>query len=150
MFKHFQRTNHSLNRPFTPSITIHLASSYTPSIPPRRAFLASVCSSVPLVMSAPAALANREYEGIGYLGGSSQVDVNNANVRAYLKMPGMSPSIAGKITSHGPYGSVGDVMNIQGLTSEEKGVIKKYESRLVALKPSPDYVIDRINNGLYR
>jgi len=76
--------------------------------------------------------------------------VNNANVRAYLKMPGMYPAVAGKIVSNGPYSSVGDIYNIAGLTSREKDVMKKYESKFVALKPSADYVIDRINNGLYR
>jgi photosystem II PsbU protein len=91
-----------------------------------------------------------DYENIGYLGGSNIVDVNNANVRAYLKMPGMYPGAAGKIVSNGPNSSVSDIYKIPGLTSGEADVIKKYESRFVAKKPSPDYVIDRINNGLYR
>lgn len=89
-----------------------------------------------------------DYENIGYLGGSQIVDVNNANVRAYLKMPGMYPTVAGKIVSNGPYASVGDLYKIPGLNSKEAEVIKKYESRFVAKTPSPDYVIDRINNGL--
>jgi len=76
--------------------------------------------------------------------------VNNANVRAYLRMPGMYPAAAGKIVSHGPYKSIADVYAIPGLTSAEKDVIKKYESRFTAKEPSPEYVIDRINNGLYR
>lgn len=92
----------------------------------------------------------RDYEAIGYLGGSDKVDLNNANVRVYLKMPGMYPAVAGKIVSHGPYASVGDVYKIDGLTGGEKEVLKKYESRFVVTAPSPDYVIDRINNGLYR
>ena len=75
--------------------------------------------------------------------GGSQVDLNNANVRAYLKMPGMYPAVAGKIVSNGPYSSVGDIYNIAGLTSREKDVLKKYESKFVALKPSADFVIDR-------
>ena len=78
------------------------------------------------------------------------VDVNNANVRAYLRMPGMYPAAAGKIVSHGPYKSVADLYNIPGLSSAEKDVIKKNEGRLTAKEPSPEYAIDRINNGLYR
>mmetsp|Transcript_351 Transcript_351/g.794 ORF Transcript_351/g.794 Transcript_351/m.794 type:complete len:151 (-) Transcript_351:349-801(-) len=100
----------------------------------------------------PVAAANAvvDYENVAYLGGSSKVDINNANVRVYLKMPGMYPAAAGKIVSNGPYNSVSDIFNIPGLSSKEKEVMKKYESRFVALKPSADYVIDRINNGLYR
>ena len=41
-----------------------------------------------------------------------------------------------------------ELTKIFGSQWAEKNVIKKYESRFVALKPSADYVIDRINNGL--
>lgn len=102
------------------------------------------------VMAPSPAQAVRDYENIGYLGGGQVVDINNANIRVYLKMPGMYPGPAGKIASNGPYNSVSDIYNIPGLSSEEKNVMKKYESRFTALKPSADYVIDRINNGLYR
>ena len=78
------------------------------------------------------------------------MDINNANIRAYLKMPGMYPAVAAKVVSNGPYSSVGDVMNIPNLTGKEKDVLKKYEGRFVALKPSADFVVDRVNNGLYR
>lgn len=63
-------------------------------------------SSVPCVCSA----------GVGYLGGGDKVDLNNANVRAYVKYPGLYPTIAGKIVSHGPYKNVGDVFSASGLT----------------------------------
>jgi len=65
-------------------------------------------------------------------------------------MPGMYPAVAGKIVSHGPYKSVSDVYNIPGMTQAEKDVFKKYESRMTAKEPAAEYVIDRINNGLYR
>lgn len=92
----------------------------------------------------------RDYDAVAYLGGGSIVDVNNANIRVYLKMPGMYPTLAGKVVTNGPYASVGDLYNIKGLTSEEKNTLKKYESRFTAKSPAPDYVIDRYNNGLYR
>ena len=76
--------------------------------------------------------------------------MNNANVRVYLKMPGLYPNVAGKIASNGPYKAVSELYNIPGLTSAEKELIKKYEGRFTAKAPSADYVIDRINNGLYR
>ncbi|GMH76328.1 hypothetical protein TrVE_jg8744 [Triparma verrucosa] len=129
--------------PAKPSTQLNAADS-------RRAFLTSAAGAAAAVVGASPAFAIRDYEGLGYLGGGSQVDLNNANVRAYLKMPGMYPAVAGKIVSNGPYSSVGDIYNIAGLTSREKDVLKKYESKFVALKPSADFVIDRINNGLYR
>jgi len=103
-----------------------------------------------LAAFAPEAKAIRDYDAVGLLGGGNIVDVNNANVRVYLKMPGLYPNVAGKIASNGPYKSVGDLYNIKGLTGTEKDLIKKYESRFTVTAPSADYVIDRINNGLYR
>ena len=118
----------------------------------RRDFLSSAAAAAiaGFVAFTPlAANAKKDYENVGYLGGGRQVDINNANVRVYLKMPGLYPAVAGKIASNGPYKNVGDVYNIPGLTSKEKEVIKKYEDRFVAKEPAADYVIDRINNGLY-
>jgi photosystem II PsbU protein len=115
----------------------------------RREFLSAAASAAGMAAFVPAANAVRDYENVKYLGGSNIVDINNANVRVYLKMPGMYPTVAGKIASHGPYKTVSDVYNIPGLTGPEKDMIKKYESRFTAQTPSADYVIDRINNGLY-
>ena len=114
----------------------------------RREFLSAFGVAAGMAAFAPAANAIRDYENVGLLGGSSVVDVNNANVRVYLKMQGMYPTVAGKIASNGPYATVSEIYNIPGLTGKEKELIKKYESRFTAQKPSADYVIDRINNGL--
>merc|ERR1712146_152307 len=94
-----------------------------------------------------AANADIDYEGVKYLGGGDQIDLNNANVRAYLRLPGMYPSIAGKIVNNQtPLKSVGDVYNIKGLTEKEKAVIKSYESKgkFVVLEPKAEYVVDRV------
>jgi photosystem II PsbU protein len=93
------------------------------------------------------ARAEVDYEGIKYLGGGEKVDLNNANIRAYLKVPGIYPSIASKIVTHGPFKTVADVYNIEGLTGAEKDTIKKSESRFVVMEGKPEYVIDKINNG---
>lgn len=114
----------------------------------RREFLSAAVVAAAGLAVPGAASAVRDYENIGFLGGSETIDINNANVRVYLKLPGMYPNAAGKIAANGPYNSVNEVYNIPGLTSKEKDIIKKYESRFTALKPSADYVIDRINNGL--
>jgi hypothetical protein len=84
--------------------------------------------------------------GVGYLGGSEKIDVNNANVRVYSRFPGMYPTVAGKIVSHGPYKTVADLYSISGLTEQEKSILKKYESKFITLEPAPEYTIDRINN----
>ena len=55
---------------------------------------------------------------------------------------------AGKIVTHGPYKSVSDIYAF--MNEKEKAATKKYESRLITLEPSAMYVIDRVNNGLYR
>ena len=94
-----------------------------------------------------------DYAGLPYLGGGDKIDLNNANIRAYLRLPGMYPSIAGKITSTKlPFKNVGDVYNIKGLTDKEKAIIKSYESKgkFIVLEPAAEYVMDRTNNGLYR
>ena len=116
----------------------------------RREFLSAAAIAVAGLASVAPANAVRDYENVGFLGGGKVVDINNANVRAYLKMPGLYPNVAGKIASNGPYKSVSEVYSIPGLTGAEKDLIKKYESRFTAFAPSADYVIDRINNGLYR
>jgi photosystem II PsbU protein len=118
----------------------------------RREFLSSAAAAVAagvFLAGAPgAANAVRDYENVAYLGGGDKIDINNANVRAYLKLQGMYPSAGGKIASHGPYNSVSEIYNIPGLSGKEKDAMKKHESKFVALKPEADYVIDRINNGL--
>lgn len=107
---------------------------------------AAAALALPLVANADV-----DYDGIKYLGGGDQIDLNNANIRAYLRLSGMYPGAAGKIASNKvPFKAVSDVYNIPGLTAKEKEVIKKYESRFVVLEPKPEYVIDRMNNGLYR
>jgi photosystem II PsbU protein len=116
----------------------------------RRAFLAGAAAVAAAAAIPSAANAVRDYENVGLLGGSEIIDINNANVRAYLKLPGMYPNAAGKIASNGPYNAVSEIYNIPGLTSREKDILKKYEGRFVTKTPSADYVIDRINNGLYK
>jgi len=116
----------------------------------RREQVASATAAAVVALSPIAATAMVDYDGVQYLGGSDKVDINNANVQAYRQFPGMYPSAAGQICSHGPYKSVADIYNIPGLKEELKNIIKKYEGNLVVLPANPAYFIDRINNGLYR
>mmetsp|Transcript_47512 Transcript_47512/g.81736 ORF Transcript_47512/g.81736 Transcript_47512/m.81736 type:complete len:142 (+) Transcript_47512:37-462(+) len=126
-----------------------LASAF--QVQSRRTFIKEAAGAAAIVAGAAApALAAIDYEGVKYLGGGDQIDLNNANVRSYLRFSGMYPTIAGKIVSNGPFKTVADVYNIPTLSGKEKEVLKKYESKFVVLEPRAEYVIDRINNGLYR
>merc|ERR1719343_676741 len=91
-----------------------------------------------------------DYDGVKYLGGSDKVDINNANVQAYRQFPGMYPTAAGAIATHGPYKDVNEVYDIPNLAPTLKEIIKKYEKNLVCLPASPAYFLDRVNNGMYR
>ena len=115
----------------------------------RREVISKVLGSAAL-LSATAANADIDYAGVGFLGGSSTIDVNNANVRVYTKLPGLYPNAAGKIVSGAPYKSKEEMYSKAKFTAGESAAVKKYDSRFIFLEPKPEYVIDNINNGLYR
>merc|ERR1719310_94125 len=115
----------------------------------RRELVSKVLGSAALLSALPA-VAEIDYAGVGYLGGSSQIDVNNANIRVYQKLPGVYPNAAGKIVSKGPYKSKEDMYAKAGFSPAESAAVKKYDSKFLFLEPKPEYVIDNINNGLYR
>lgn len=57
----------------------------------RRAALSAALSAAAAIVAVPlAANANIEYANVGFLGGGDKIDVNNANIRAYVKYPGTS------------------------------------------------------------
>uniref|UniRef100_A0A7S3U8J5 Photosystem II 12 kDa extrinsic protein n=1 Tax=Strombidinopsis acuminata TaxID=141414 RepID=A0A7S3U8J5_9SPIT len=116
----------------------------------RRQQVASVVGAAAVAASPFAASAIVDYDGIKYLGGSDKVDLNNANVQAYRQFPGMYPSAAGQIATHGPYKAVSDIYNIPNLDEKLAAIMKKYESNFVVLPANEAYFIDRINNGMYR
>jgi photosystem II PsbU protein len=126
------------------------AADETPVIS-RRAVITAAVSAVAAALIAPvASLANIEYANVGYLGGGDQIDVNNANVRAYLKLPGFYPTLAGMIVKNAPYKSTDEIAKIPGITETMKATLVKYKDNLVALEPAPEYQIDMYSNGLYR
>lgn len=140
---------HSAVAAFVTPNSVQQRSAATALSADRRDFLASAAAAAVGGMAfVLPANAIRDYENIGLLGGGEIVDINNANIRVYLKMPGLYPNVAGKLVKNTPYKSVADIYNIPGLTGPEKDVLKKYESRFVTKEPSADFVIDRFNNGL--
>jgi photosystem II PsbU protein len=115
----------------------------------RRELLSKVLGASALI-GAAAANAEVDYAGVGYLGGASIIDVNNANIRVYQKLPGMYPNAAGKIVSNAPYKSKEELYTKAKLSGPEAAAVKKYEAKFIFLEPRPEYIIDNINNGLYR
>jgi len=115
----------------------------------RRDFISKTLGASAL-FAATAANADIDYAGVGYLGGAAQIDVNNANVRVYTKKPGMYPTIATKIVSNVPYKNKDDMYAKAKFTAKEAETVKQYDSQFIFLEPRAEYVIDIINNGLYR
>ncbi|CEM11926.1 unnamed protein product [Vitrella brassicaformis CCMP3155] len=112
--------------------------------------IASLPLAAALFATPFAAEAVRDYDGVGYLGGAEKIDLNNANVRVYQRLPGMYPTLGAKLAKNGPYQNVKDVYSIKGLSEREKELLKKYESDFVVLQPREEYTVDKFNNGLYR
>lgn len=63
----------------------------------------------------------------------------------YMSLPGLFPTVAGKIASHGPYNSVKDMYNIEGLTARDKKMMQKYESEFTVNPASLRTFNERIN-----
>ena len=87
-------------------------------------------------LGAAAANAEIDYAGVGYLGGAKQIDVNNANIRAYIKLPGMYPTVAGKmlkalppvtIRQKGGFKNYDDMLKLVAFDDKEKAVVEKYK-----------------------
>jgi len=115
----------------------------------RRELVSKVLGASAL-FAAGAANAEVDYAGVGFLGGAKTIDVNNANIRVYQKLPGVYPNAAGKIVSKAPYKSKEDMYTKAGFSAPEAAAVKKYDSNFIFLEPRPEYIIDNINNGLYR
>jgi photosystem II PsbU protein len=116
----------------------------------RRELVAKAALGASAFLGAAAANAEVDYAGVGYLGGSKTIDVNNANVRVYQKLPGMYPNAAGKLVSKAPYKNKDDMYAKAGFSAKEAEATRKYDSNFIFLEPRPEYIIDNINNGLYR
>ena len=62
----------------------------------------------------------------------------------------MYPGAAGKIVSNVPYKGKEDMYSKAGFSAAEAAAVKKYDANFIFLEPRPEYIIDNINNGLYR
>lgn len=82
----------------------------------------------------------------------SKLDLNNTNVQAFAKFPGLYPTIAGKIVKNAPYSAVEDVLSISNLSDREKEILQKNLDNFTVTEPDPALVegADRFNNGVYK
>jgi len=82
----------------------------------------------------------------------SKLDLNNANVQAFVKYRGLYPTIAKKILKNAPYEEVEDVLEIPNLSDRERELIESNLSNFTVTPPDPALVegADRYNNGVYR
>lgn len=107
-------------------------------------------SSVSPVLAAVEGLKNEADAKM--LEAAGKLDLNNVNVRAFLELPGMYPTVARKIIASAPYDSVDDVLDIPGLSERQISTIKKYMDQFTVTEQV--YALtdgdDRINNGVYR
>lgn len=81
-----------------------------------------------------------------------KLDLNNTNVRYFRKYTGLYPTIAGLIVKNAPYESVEDVLDIPGLTAQQKAVLEDNLDHFTVTEVTKELVEgqDRINNGVYR
>ncbi|MEB3178102.1 MAG: photosystem II complex extrinsic protein PsbU [Nostocaceae cyanobacterium] len=104
-----------------------------------------------LVAEAPTELRNRADEKLADVYGE-KIDLNNTNVRAFQKLPGMYPTLASKIVNNAPYEKVEDVLNIRGLSERQKNRLQANLDNFIVTEMEATYTEgdDRYNNGIYR
>ena len=81
-----------------------------------------------------------------------KIDLNNTNVRAFQKYPGLYPTLARKIIRSAPYESVEDVLEIEGLSDRQKQILQANLDKFTVTDVESVFTEgdDRYNNGIYR
>jgi photosystem II PsbU protein len=108
--------------------------------------------SVPvLAVESQAALRNRADAKLATEFGK-KIDLNNTNVRAFQKYPGLYPTLARKIIANAPYQNVEDVLEIPGLSDRQKQILQANLDNFAATDVEAAFTEgdDRYNNGIYR
>lgn len=81
-----------------------------------------------------------------------KIDLNNTNVRAFMRYPGLYPTLARQIVKNAPFEKLDDVLDMPGLTERQKDVLKD-NFKNFTVSPPVDALVegaDRFNNGIYR
>jgi photosystem II PsbU protein len=109
---------------------------------------ATVRSSALLAVEAP--LRNRADDKLATEFGK-KIDLNNTNVRAFRKYPGLYPTLARKVVDNAPYEKVEDVLEIPGLSDSQKQKLQANFDNFTITDTDDTFVEggDRYNNGYY-
>jgi len=109
---------------------------------------ATVRSSALLAVEAP--LRNRADDKLATEFGK-KIDLNNTNVRAFRKYPGLYPTLARKVVDNAPYQKVEDVLEIPGLSDSQKQKLKANFDNFTITDTDDTFTEggDRYNNGYY-
>lgn len=80
-----------------------------------------------------------------------KIDLNNTNVRAFRKYPGLYPAIARKVVDNAPYESVEAVLAIPGLSEKQKETLQANLDNFTLTTVDDTFTEggDRYNNGYY-
>lgn len=80
-----------------------------------------------------------------------KIDLNNTNVRAFRRYPGLYPTLARVVVSHAPYRKVEEVLDIEGLSDRQKQILQSNLQNFTVTEVSDVYTQgdDRLNNGIY-
>ncbi|MUG97140.1 photosystem II complex extrinsic protein PsbU [Scytonema sp. UIC 10036] len=81
-----------------------------------------------------------------------KIDLNNTNVRAFQKYPGLYPTLARKIIKNAPYQKVEDILSIEGLSERQKQILQANLDNFTVTEADAVFTEgdDRYNNGIYR
>ncbi|MFN7503217.1 MAG: photosystem II complex extrinsic protein PsbU [Dolichospermum sp.] len=81
-----------------------------------------------------------------------KIDLNNTNIAAFQKYPGLYPTLAKKIIKNAPYKKVEDVLNLAKLSDKQKTLLQANldDFTVTEFEPNFNEGDDRINNGIYR
>lgn len=106
---------------------------------------------VPVLAEALAPLRNRADAKLGTEFGK-KIDLNNTNVRAFQKYPGLYPHLAREIIGNAPYDQVDDVLSIPGLSERQKQILQANLDNFTVTEADTVFNEgdDRYNNGIYR
>ena len=81
-----------------------------------------------------------------------KIDLNNTNIAAFQRYPGLYPTLGSKIIKNAPYEKVEDVLSIRGLSDRQKQLLQANLDNFTVTEYEPNFNEgdDRINNGIYR
>lgn len=116
-------------------------------VQPQQAIAAPLLHSAPLLAAETRNAVDDKLAEVG-----QKIDLNNANVRAFLRYPGLYPNLAKMIVKNAPFKSVNDVFDMPGLTDRQKEVLQANLEKFTVTPPAKELVegADRYNNGIYR